>query len=407
MFDRRENKLATHIALMLGIGLAIAGSLAVIGTGTAFSNVLGFGTLGLCALAILAYLRRSFPGTGDPGADKEREVTETPDAGAVLKVADILLIEIAPMGRIRSVAGCHALGPELVPGRVAAEVFQDAGIDWMRPGVIETEIGLASVRWKSQSGSTLCIISKNIEAVGQATIEEAVAERTQFFAGLGHDLKSPLNAIIGFSDIMSTRLHGPLPKAYEDYPELIRQGGENLLRLVEDMLDAAKAESGKLELDLAPLDLASSAESAVRQARAITDREKVRLVLRQGPEVLTRADARAIHRILDNLISNAIKYSSQGDEVRVDVWADETQALLRVSDEGLGMDADDLDRIAKPFTQGRNSTGRHGTGLGLATVKMLTEAHGGSVKVATAPGRGTIVTVSLPRADLAHARAAE
>lgn len=237
--------------------------------------------------------------------------------------------------------------------------------------------------------------------------KEELEERTHFFVGLGHDLKSPLNAVIGFSEIMESELRGPLPESYKDYPSLIRESGQTLLRLVEDMLAYAKSEAGTYELDLAPMDIAASGESVLRQSQAMADKADVRLRFVANTEVTAMADADAIRRIWDNLVSNAIKYSAPGETVTLTARMVGETSILQVSDTGAGMDAEDLARIAKPFAQGRNAKGRVGTGLGLAMVQRLAEMQGGKVEIRTAPGKGTTVTVRLPAYRADEKRAAE
>jgi cell cycle sensor histidine kinase DivJ len=234
-----------------------------------------------------------------------------------------------------------------------------------------------------------------------------VLERTNFFAGLGHDLKSPLNAVIGFADVMDAEIRGPMPDAYKDYPGLIRESGETLLRLVEDMLGYARSETGAYELDLAPMDIAASGESVMRQSQAVADKAGIGLRMICDREVLALADAGAVRRIWDNLVSNAIKYSAAGDTVTLLSDVKHDQAIIQVRDTGTGMDADDLARIASPFSQGRNAKGRAGTGLGLALVHRLAEMQGGKVQIETAPGAGTTVTVTIPALSESQKRAAE
>ena len=130
-------------------------------------------------------------------------------------------------------------------------------------------------------------------------------------------------------------------------------------------------------------------------------------MLKAPGEVLAMADAGAVHRIWDNLVSNAIKYSNPDSEVVMAVQARGKQVILSVTDQGAGMDASDLQRIARPFEQGRNARGRAGTGLGLAMVKRLAEMHGGKMVIRTAPGAGTQVVVVLPAVMDRSSEAAE
>ena len=303
--------------------------------------------------------------------------------------APVLILNVSAQGRIRSMMGQDRLLPDVRLGADLAPQLDQA------TGVSLTHLPMMDGAW--------------VVVLPQTTDEDTdrLSERTSFFAGLGHDLKSPLNAVIGFAEIMESELRGPMPEAYEDYPGLIKESGETLLRLVEDMLAYAKSEAGTYELDLAPMDIAASGESVLRQSKAVADKAEVTLKFAGQGEVLAMADADAVRRMWDNLVSNAIKYSSPGDVVTLTATTKGETSLLQVTDTGAGMDADDLARIARPFAQGRNAKGRVGTGLGLATVQRLAEMQGGQVEIRTAPGAGTTVSVTLPAYVADTKRAAE
>ncbi|MEM9179081.1 MAG: HAMP domain-containing sensor histidine kinase [Pseudomonadota bacterium] len=302
--------------------------------------------------------------------------------------APVLILNISPQGRVRSMMGQDRLLPDIRLGADLAPQLEQAS------GVTVTHV-------PAKEGSWVVIAPQAEEDT------DRLSERTSFFAGLGHDLKSPLNAVIGFAEIMESELRGPMPEAYQDYPGLIKESGETLLRLVEDMLAYAKSEAGTYELDLAPMDIAASGESVLRLSQSVADKAAVTLKFAGTGEVMAMADADAVRRIWDNLVSNAIKYSSPGDVVTLTATMLGETSLLQVTDTGAGMDADDLARIARPFAQGRNAKGRVGTGLGLATVQRLAEMQGGQVEIRTAPGAGTTVSVTLPAYVADTKRAAE
>lgn len=373
--------------MVLGTLTALIGALTVMVAGGAAGQV--FGTVLLTIIIILQIFLRFVP-TGSDYLSSKRENGEVPK-GPLIGHSDapILLVELSPLGRVQTVLGQQGLAPEV---RVGADLTNFSGEDL---GVTVLRIPRVDVTWLVLTPETA--VSDRQEA----------SDRTRFFAGLGHDLKSPLNAVIGFAEIMDTELRGPMPDAYKDYPELIRESGETLLRLVEDMLAYAKSESGTYELDIAPMDIAASGESVLRQSQAMADKAEVKLRMAGTVEVIAMADADAVRRIWDNLVSNAIKYSSPGDTVTMRANALGNTCSIQVTDTGAGMDAEDLARIAKPFAQGRNSKGRAGTGLGLAMVQRLAEMQGGKVEIRTAPGTGTRVTVWLPAYVANTRRAAE
>lgn len=313
----------------------------------------------------------------------------------------VLIIDVSEMGRVRSIWGQR----EFLDGlRIGAVLDQILAPDLTHVGAAADDTRLMVARYPSDKGTWVLLVPAALAGGG---IESELRERTSFFAGLGHDLKSPLNAVIGFADIMDAEIRGPMPDAYREYPGLIRESGQTLLQLVEDILAYARSEAGTYELDLAPMDVAASGESVLRQSRAAAEAAGIGLKMDGAKEVLALADASAVRRIWDNLVSNAIKYSSPGDTVTLRSSVQKGQAIISVIDTGTGMDAEDLQRIARPFAQGRNARGKAGTGLGLALVHRLAELHGGKVRIATTPGKGTSVTVFLPAVQADQKRAAE
>ncbi len=318
------------------------------------------------------------------------------------QVSDWLLVEVSPLDRVRRVLGARDLIPGLRPGREASGLLVNSKGLSLTAGPQKLSSGDEIIVTEAQQvdGRVIMIVKTgSLEAVHSETMEQELRDRTNFFAGLGHDLKSPLNAVIGFADMMESEISGPMPEAYQEYPGLIKESGQTLLRLVEDMLAFARSEAGTYEIDPAPMDVVSSGETVMRQSQAEAARAGVELEMHAGGEVIANADARAVQRIWDNLVSNAIKYSNKGQTVTLAAKSSGKNVELSVSDHGAGMDADDLERIAKPFSQGQNSQGRAGTGLGLAMVKRLADMHGGQVVIRTAPGEGTHISVTLPAAE--------
>ncbi|MEL7127953.1 MAG: HAMP domain-containing sensor histidine kinase [Pseudomonadota bacterium] len=324
--------------------------------------------------------------------------------------APLLLVEVAPEGRIRRVEGPRRLRWHgLQPGQEASLVLPSLDV---RDMTAPNGIGFHVRKETADTGASwLALLPKTEFAVHQGAdleklaaqakaSEEALAERTAFFAGLGHDLKTPLNAILGFADLMKAEVRGPMPDAYKEYPAIIHESGQDLMLLVDDILDLAKSEASGHRLDMEPVDLLASGMSVQRQLEDQAQRAGVTLHLLGEGEVWANADARAVRQIWQNLVSNAIKYSGRGDQVTLCAGLTDETTFLSVEDEGAGMDEADLNRIAKPFAQGDNSRGRAGTGLGLAVVHRFAELHGGQVVIDTAPGRGTRVRVTLPLADI-------
>jgi len=229
--------------------------------------------------------------------------------------------------------------------------------------------------------------------------EEASLAKSNFLANMSHELRTPLNAVIGFSEIMAKELFGPLGNdQYKQYSSDIYDSGNHLLDLINDILDMAKIESGKLALAPKPLDPMIVIEQAVRLHKRRAEEKGLSIVVdaEDVPEI--EADHRAVKQMLLNLLSNAVKFTEQG-AIMVYARANPTGLTLRVIDTGCGIPPEHLPRLARPFEQVEQDYARnhHGTGLGLALTKSLVDMHGGKFSIQSEVGRGTIVTITLPR----------
>jgi cell cycle sensor histidine kinase DivJ len=261
------------------------------------------------------------------------------------------------------------------------------------------------------------------QAAREAAESDAKA-KIRFLANMSHELRTPLNAIMGFSDIMRARLFGDLPGKYGEYAELIHESGVHLLDLINDVLDMSKIEADKYELALEVFDVREPVNAALRIMRAQADDVNVHLRAVLPPAALdVDADRRAIKQILLNLISNALKYTPAGGTVTVTVHAVDEALEIGVSDTGVGIAPEDLERLGRPFEQVGDSERRaRGTGLGLSLVAAFARLHGGQMAVESQLGEGAAFTVRMPvlvdeaarialsaqtAARLAHARAAQ
>ncbi len=230
--------------------------------------------------------------------------------------------------------------------------------------------------------------------------ETATEAKSRFLAAVSHELRTPLNAILGFSDILAGEYFGKLENDRQrEYVKLIRQSGGHLLSVVNTMLDMSKLEAGRYELMMEPFrigDVIASCEGMLGlQARqkglTLTSR-----IQRDLTEVV--ADQRAIQQVLINLASNAIKFTESGGVVVIDAALQGEMLKLTVSDTGIGIAADKIELLGRPFMQVQNDYTRRyeGTGLGLSLVKGLVELHGGSLVITSKPGEGTVVTILMP-----------
>ncbi len=230
--------------------------------------------------------------------------------------------------------------------------------------------------------------------------EEANAVKSHFLANMSHELRTPLNSIINFAYLLLQGDEGPLTTTQRDFIARIEDSGTHLLGLINDVLDLAKIEAGRMELAFEPVDLRPVVESVVSDGIALLVDKPV-IMGTDLPDDLppVRADRTRIRQVLLNLVSNAVKFTHAGSIV-VRVRADEGLVTVSVEDTGIGIDRNDLDRVFAEFVQVDAGHDRRagGTGLGLPISRRFVEMHGGTLTAASQPGSGSVFTFTIPRA---------
>jgi len=231
--------------------------------------------------------------------------------------------------------------------------------------------------------------------------ETANAAKSAFLANMSHELRTPLNAILGFSEIIGQQAMGPnAMERYSDYARDIHHSGAHLLSLINDLLDVAKIEAGKMEIDPRPFDPRQVMESIGRIMSSRVAAGKLHFSVSAPPDVpLLVADERALRQMLLNLASNAVKFTPPGGHVSIACAVPPEGGMeFCVADDGPGIAAEKLARIFQPFNQIDNRFDREGggTGLGLALVRGLAELHGGRAWLESEPGHGTRACLYFP-----------
>jgi two-component system cell cycle sensor histidine kinase PleC len=236
-------------------------------------------------------------------------------------------------------------------------------------------------------------------AAEKTRAEEANQAKSKFLANMSHELRTPLNAIIGFSEIMESGMFGPLgTEKYQEYCTDIRSSGQYLLDVINDILDMAKIEAGRIRLEFEDLELDALLNEAMRVVSARAQEKQLVLIDKIAPELRLRADRRALKQIALNLLSNAVKFTPAGGRVTLRGRATDECVVLAVADSGIGVAEDALARLGRPFEQVESqlTKSHQGSGLGLAIAKSLVELHGGRMRIRSTLGRGTLVLVRLP-----------
>ncbi|MEQ8584405.1 MAG: HAMP domain-containing sensor histidine kinase [Thalassobaculaceae bacterium] len=225
--------------------------------------------------------------------------------------------------------------------------------------------------------------------------------KSAFLANMSHELRTPLNAIIGFAEVLKNQKFGPLgDERYSSYAEIVRNSGAHLLELINDLLDLSRAEAGGLVPVESTIALDAQIRRALDMSRGAIETAQLSVEVTADPALPpVRADARLILQLLSNLVTNAVKFTRPGGRIQVGACLDGGRNVtFFVSDTGIGIPADQIDKVLEPFTQldTRLHREHRGAGLGLPLCRAIAQAHGGQLAIESAPGEGTTVTVILP-----------
>ncbi len=230
-------------------------------------------------------------------------------------------------------------------------------------------------------------------------LEVASQHKSQFLANMSHELRTPLNAIIGFSEVLLEKMFGELNEKQEEYLNDIFTSGKHLLNLINDILDLSKIEAGRMELELGSVNLRDMLEGSLVVVKERALAHGINLSLEMSDDIDTLiADERKVKQIVFNLLSNAVKFTPDKGKVGIKARQGDSTVEVAVWDTGVGIAPEDQQRVFEEFQQvGETLTGKpEGTGLGLALTKRLVELHGGSIRLESTPGDGSIFTFTLP-----------
>jgi two-component system cell cycle sensor histidine kinase PleC len=232
--------------------------------------------------------------------------------------------------------------------------------------------------------------------------EAANRSKSEFLANMSHELRTPLNAIIGFSEVMENELFGPLgTRKYVDYARDIHRSGQYLLDVISDILDMSKIEAGRMQLEPERCRLAAMVEETLRIVSPKAQAGGVHIALDVDADLEVVVDKRALKQVLINLLVNAVKFTPEGGRVTISAMRGDEGVAVCIADTGIGISAEHVDKLGRPFEQVENqfTKTRSGSGLGLAISRSLIELHGGTLTIVSEERRGTTVTFTVPAAE--------
>jgi two-component system cell cycle sensor histidine kinase PleC len=229
--------------------------------------------------------------------------------------------------------------------------------------------------------------------------EAASRSKTNFLAHLSHDIRTPLNHIIGFAELMRHQAYGPLGDArYSDYVQSIKVSGEHLLASFATILDLAELESGQKPLRSEPVDIDELLDAAIQRFRAQASRAGILFILGEPSHAVVRGDRLGLSRMIANIVENALRFTPSGGKVTLNAYPARDGVVIEITDTGLGMSEERLAALSQPFALGDSTFTREGVGpgLGISIARAIAELSGGNLAIDSSPSLGTTVAISLP-----------
>ncbi len=257
---------------------------------------------------------------------------------------------------------------------------------------------LVAERTTQLAGANRELASRNEELAHSSRM------KSEFLARISHEFRTPLNAIVGFSDVLAEEPDGPLNESYREYIQHVRQGAHHLLDLVNDVLDLSRIEAGRIELRYEEFAAGDALSEALGATSALAEIKQIRVEAAVDRDIRVYADRTRFKQILYNLLSNALKFTLEQGSVKVTVARDNGEVRIEVADTGVGIPLEEQTAIFREFHQvAPGAGGREGAGLGLAITKRLVELHGGRIWVESEPGHGSRFFFTVPAAQAAAA----
>jgi two-component system, OmpR family, sensor kinase len=324
---------------------------------------------------------------------EQEDLRRTGTPRTVLTVALVALLAVGLTGGI--------LG-----GRRVASVLRRAVVRPMSNLAAVTQRirgGDLSARAEVRGAAEVAIVAQSLnEMAGEVEqvvggLREVDELKTRFLSTVSHELRTPLTSINGYLQLLEQGIVGDLTPEQRDYVRVGQRNGRRLAMLIDDLLMLSRFDAGRIDLKSEPVDLAEQLRHLREEMEPVADEAETRLELDVPDELVVEGDARRLQQSLANLVANAIKFNRPGGEVRMHASARNGEAIVEVSDEGVGIPSAELERIGERFFRASTTTNMPGSGLGLAITREIVERHGGRLDIESEVGKGSRFRITLPR----------
>jgi len=273
-------------------------------------------------------------------------------------------------------------------------------------GEVPLSISVGLIQDKTLGPDSAVLIGKDMtqRKLAEAELRNLMEIREQFLSNISHELRTPLVSMMGYLDYILTGKLGSIPPKIQENLEVVKRNTDRLIRLTNDILDVRRIESGKIPLDLERLDLGAVINECVEELKPfLLEKEQVLSLEGLGQPLFVEGDRLRLHQVMINLLGNASKFTPEGGRITVRVGMDVENHRVEISDNGMGIRKEDLERVFEPFTAIKKTTYVRGTGLGLSVTKGLIEAQGGRIWVESeGEGAGARFIFLLPKKILSN-----
>jgi PAS domain S-box-containing protein len=285
------------------------------------------------------------------------------------------------------------LAPDgLPPGELAVPIFRDGEVS----GVIQL-VGSDQTRSDGQPETIETVAAQLAQYADRKRSDAAAARmKDQFVATVSHELRTPLAAMDGWLHILLDGEPGPLNEEQHRFLTTVKRNSDRLMRLVGDLLLIGQMDAGRFTLELGDVDVAELVGETVALFEGTAAEKRIELTADLAPRATVHGDRLRLGQLLSNLVSNAVKFTPEGGQVRVRVGEQDGMCVVEVTDSGIGIPAEEQSQLFERFYRASTATGTAGSGLGLAISKAIAEAHGGTIRIADSGGSGTRFVVEIP-----------